>query len=260
MVQLVDRDQWGARSPKGITVLQSRPKGVKIHFVGDRVDPAIVNSHGKCLALAKSIQKHHMDTNLWGDIGYTGLICPHRQLLLGRGPGLLPAANGNGLNSNHYAIMAMVGTSGLVVPPDDMLHGLVDAFHWLRRLPAKEKPCGQEVLGHRDGWDTDCPGEWLYAWIQRGYPRPDGGAPPAPGADMPPWPGRVLEYPPAAVGDDVLTWQKQMRRRGWPITVDGSYGPQSRDIARQFQMEKGLRTSGKVGRDDWEAAWLAPIT
>ncbi|MER6828928.1 N-acetylmuramoyl-L-alanine amidase [Streptosporangium sp. NPDC000563] len=210
--------------------------------------------------MTKTIQKQHMDGNLWADLGYTGLCCPHRQVLVGRGPGVLPAANGKDLNARHYAVMAMVGSSGLVVPPDDMLHGLVDAIEWLRGLPEKQRPCGYEVLGHRDGWATDCPGDWLYEWIQDGWPRPGEATQPSTGVEVPPWPGRILEYPPAAVGEDVRAWQEQMRLRGWRITVDGAYGPQSRDIARQFQREKGLRTDGKVGRDDWDAAWLAPIT
>lgn len=260
MVQLVGRDLWGARSAKGEVLLRERPKGVKIHYMGDRVEPGIARHHSRCLLLAKSIQRHHMETNMWGDLGYTALVCPHRQVLVGRGPGVLPAANGQGLNSGHYAIMAMVGEAGLVVPTDDMLHGLVDAVEWLRGVPAKRMPCGDEVLGHRDGWDTECPGEWLYDWIRRGCPRPGREVTPKPSQPMPPWPGRVFEYPPLTVGEDVRTWQRQMKQRGWPLAVDGAFGEESREVARAFQREKGLRYTGKVGRDDWEAAWLAPVT
>ncbi|MFI9595314.1 hypothetical protein [Nonomuraea sp. NPDC052265] len=79
---------------------------------------------------------------------------------------------------------ALVGASGLVVPPAGMLNGLVDAIEWLRQEGA-----GREVKGHRDGYDTDCPAEWLYGWVQRGHLRP-GQKPPAP----PPF-HRVLHYP-----------------------------------------------------------------
>jgi hypothetical protein len=52
-----------------------------------------------------------------------------------------------------------------------------------------------------------------------------GPAPPAP--VPPPFPGRNLQQPPTMSGNDVTTWQTQMARRGWPLTVDGQYGPSS---------------------------------
>ncbi|WP_203787818.1 peptidoglycan-binding domain-containing protein, partial [Longispora fulva] len=61
-------------------------------------------------------------------------------------------------------------------------------------------------------------------------------------------------------GGDVRTWQQRMSARGWSIGVDGWYGPQSANVARQFQQEKGLVTDGIVGPQTWAAAWTAPIT
>jgi hypothetical protein len=254
MVDLVDRAAWRARDTRGEVVLKARPAGVKIHYVGAHVAPDIVNHHGQCFALVKAIQRQHMDTNLWADIGYNALCCPHRKVFEGRGLHILPAANGKGLNSDHYAICALIGDSGLVEPPPGMLHGLVDAIEWARA----EGGAGREVKGHRDGYDTTCPGDPLYGWIRRGHPRPDDDA--GEPAAAPPWPGRILEDPPVMVGDDVETWQRQMRRRGWGLAVDGRYGPASREVCRMFQREKGLRVSGRVTRETWAAAWTAPIT
>lgn len=69
------------------------------------------------------------------------------------------------------------------------------------------------------------------------------------------------------VRSDVRTWQTQMVVRGWHLSVDGSFGPGSAQVARQFAADKGLRTtsgaldtSGSVGRDAWLAAWITPIT
>ncbi|MFD1937559.1 peptidoglycan-binding protein [Nonomuraea mangrovi] len=141
-----------------------------------------------------------------------------------------------------------------------MLHGLLDARDWLMGLPAQRMPCGGEVLGHCDGYETTCPGEWLYEWIGRGYPRPGGPGSVRPVSPAPAWPGRVLEYPPLMSGDDVRAWGSRWPRRGWRIAVDGRFGPDSREVARAFQREKGRRVTGRVGREDWRAAWLAPIT
>jgi hypothetical protein len=58
----------------------------------------------------------------------------------------------------------------------------------------------------------------------------------------------------------VRPWQQQMKKRGWTISVDGVYGPQSKTVATQFQAEKGLAADGKVGPKTWDATWNAPVT
>lgn len=252
-INLVTRAEWGARDRKGDVPLRLPPLGVKIHYLGQRVDPKIVKDHSRCLALLKAVQADHMDNRRWVDLGYTAAVCPHQEVLVGRGPHVLPAANGEGLNAQHYAVVAMLGDSGLNIAPAPMLHGLVDAIDWLRSEGA-----GNQVKRHRDGYATTCPGPFLSAWVKAGAHRPhtEPFRPPA----GEPWPGRILEYPPLMVGPDVATWQRRMRARGWRLDVDGVFGPRSAAVARAFQREKGLKTSGKVNRTTWEAAWRAPIT
>lgn len=58
----------------------------------------------------------------------------------------------------------------------------------------------------------------------------------------------------------VRRWQARMRERGWRITVDGDYGPQSRQVCLAFQREKRLQIDGVLGPQTWRAAWTAPIT
>ncbi len=167
-VDLVTRAEWGARQPKGTYDRIYSTRGVKVHYTGGRVDPRIVDDHSRCIAAVKSIQSMHMDGNGWMDIGYSAAACPHRKVFVGRGPGHLCAANGPGLNSGHYAVLGLVGNAGLVVPPPGMLHGILDAIEWLRKVGG----AGGEVKGHKDGYPTSCPGPDLYQWIQRGAPRP----------------------------------------------------------------------------------------
>jgi len=152
VVDLITRVEWGARAPKGgYTALRST-RGVKVHYTGGRVDPRILDNHALCASVVRGIQSQHMGTNGWIDIGYTACACPHRRVFVGRGPGHLPAANGPGLNSGHYAVLALVGNSGLVEPNDDMLLGILDAIDWLRA----EGGAGKEIKGHRDGYSTSC--------------------------------------------------------------------------------------------------------
>ncbi|WP_221336056.1 peptidoglycan-binding protein [Thermocatellispora tengchongensis] len=258
-MDFVSRREWGARSPRGSYTALSSTRGVKIHYTGGRVDPAIVDDHDKCVKMVRSIQKSHMDGNGWMDIGYSLVVCPHRKVFEGRGIKHLPAANGPGLNSGHYAVLGLVGSSGLVTPPDGMLHGIVDAIEYLR----DEGDAGREIKGHRDGYATDCPGDKLYSWVKRGAPRPgaqEPSDPEPPSGEAPEWPGRELKYPPVMRGDDVRQWQARMKERGWGIAVDGAYGPRSREVCRSFQREKGLPVTGVVNKATWTAAWEMPVT
>ncbi|MEO3786137.1 peptidoglycan recognition family protein [Actinocorallia sp. B10E7] len=187
-MKLVTRRQWGARSPRSQASYLASTRGVKVHYTGSFVDPRLKDDHGRCAAMARQIQNGHMDGNGWNDVGYSFLVCPHRYVFEGRGLHRLPAANGPGLNTGHYAVLGMVGNKGLVTPTDDMLHGIRDAIEYVRANGG----AGREIKGHRDGYSTDCPGARLYAWVKQGAPRPKGGAEPVP--DKPPAePEDVLE-------------------------------------------------------------------
>ncbi|MCD0450758.1 hypothetical protein LO762_16395 [Actinocorallia sp. API 0066] len=168
-MKLITRAQWGARAPRSAASHLASTRGVKVHYTGSRVDPRLATDHDLCYALVRQIQNGHMDDNGWADIGYSFLCCPHRFVFEGRGLHKLPAANGPGLNSGHYAVLGMVGNSGLVVPNDEMLHGIRDAIEHLRAKGG----AGTEIKGHRDGYATSCPGGPLYAWVKAGAPRPD---------------------------------------------------------------------------------------
>jgi hypothetical protein len=60
--------------------------------------------------------------------------------------------------------------------------------------------------------------------------------------------------------ENVKTWQKKMKDRGWSLGVDGCYGPESEGVCRDFQSEKGLTVDGDVGPKTWEKTWSAPVT
>lgn len=92
--------------------------------------------------------------------------------------------------------------------------------------------------------------------------------PPPPPSPAPKWPGRVFVYTPGQPlvnGADVRTWQARMKARGWRITVDGYYGPQSEGVCRAFQNDSTthrwpLVVDGKVGPLTWAASWERPVS
>ena len=255
-IDLVSRARWGARAPRGSYSTLTSTKGVKVHYTGGRVDPVLLDDHDRCAAAVRGIQRGHMDGNGWMDIGYSMAVCPHRQVFVGRGPRRVPAATGPGLNSDHYAVLGLVGSSGLTQPTDDMLLGILDAIAYLRA----EGGAGKEIKGHRDGYSTSCPGGPLYAWVKRGAPRPGGSTPaPQPVDDDNPVPEYVRELKvtrPMMRGDDVRTWQKGAKRFIPALEADGWYGADSRRAAETIQRTVGMPVTGVVDAETWLLTWV----
>ncbi|WP_035800673.1 peptidoglycan recognition protein family protein [Kitasatospora mediocidica] len=263
-MQFVTRAQWGAPSTTPAADLPSA-QGVKVHWIGG---PYSTPDHSECAAEVRSIRQEHLSnpTEGWVDIAYNLLVCGHGYVFEGRGAGKESGANGDqALNRADYAVCAIVGTDEQ--DSASLLNGLRDAIEYLQQNGA-----GGEILGHRDGYNTDCPGDALYAWVHSGAPRPGGSVPsqpvtppappaPAPAAGYPAWPGEYLRVQTPMLHDgNVQTWQRQMAQRGWSITADGWYGPASASVCRQFQQEKNLGVDGVVGPQTWDAAWTAPVT
>jgi predicted chitinase len=74
----------------------------------------------------------------------------------------------------------------------------------------------------------------------------------------PPYPGYLLKYEPGETltyDENVQQWQQRMKDLGKTIDVDGLYGPQSAQVARDFQQEQGLGVDGIVGPQTWEASF-----
>jgi LysM repeat protein len=177
-MKLVTRADLGW--PASAAPAQTSTKGVKVHYEGSPVSTKLLTDHDACIAEWKAIRKSHLANKVenYSDVAYNYAACPHGYLLEGRGIGHRTGANGNqALNQAHYAIVGLVGSSGLTEPTDAMLSAIRDGIELLRKHGA-----GTEIKGHRDGYATACPGGPLYAWVQKGAPRPGGGSTPPPPA------------------------------------------------------------------------------
>lgn len=172
---MITRSQWGARTPSRPLSYLPSAKGVKVHYTGSMVSVHTLTDHAECIEAVKGIQNGHMNGNGWNDIGYSMIACAH-DFFEGRGVHKLPAANGAGLNSGHYAVLVLVGSSGVVTPSDAHRRQAWRAIDYLRA----NGNAGNEIKGHRDGYSTSCPGEPLYALVKQGFPRPTGSVPTTP--------------------------------------------------------------------------------
>jgi len=158
----VSRAEWGARKPKSAgNSISSHPKGVAVHYEGPKMGS---RDHSKCAALVRSIQDFHMDTRGWADIAYSYPVCEHGYVYEGRGVGKGSAANGTtAANLAYYAVCGLVGKGDNV--PAALTDGIREAIDICRRGGA-----GNEVVGHRDLFATECPGDVLYAFVKAGAP------------------------------------------------------------------------------------------
>jgi hypothetical protein len=226
-MDFVTREAWGALPPRDDLVYVADTEGVKIHYEGVWVPESLAgpDAHGSCAGHMRDLQAAHLadPDEDYSDIAYNAAVCPHGAVFEGRGAHRRTAANGSEtLNTRHYAVLAMVGDSGLVQPTDAMLHGLVDAIEWLR----SDGDAGDDVLGHRDGYATLCPGEPLYAWVQSGAPRPG-----STDDDAEPVIARYqvvingLPYGYGARGDHVTTVGEALVRRGFGAHYSVGPGP-----------------------------------
>jgi hypothetical protein len=160
--------------PNGATPYSRPRRGVKLHYLGTAYAD---RPHDKCDGYVRQIQAQHMDGNGWSDIGYSFVVCTHGYVYEGRGLHRRNSANGNTtLNEQDYAVLLMVGSSGLTKPTNDQLNGARDAIEYCR----EKGPAGTWIGGHRDGYATNCPGDAIYAWVKAGALRPAAPAPAAP--------------------------------------------------------------------------------
>ncbi|MQA94424.1 MAG: peptidoglycan-binding domain-containing protein [Streptosporangiales bacterium] len=249
-MKYVSRSDWGAKYGRGPTNITPQRGGVAIHWEGPKMGTF---PHSSCDDKVRGIERFHVQSNGWDGIAYTLLVCPHGYVFEGRGLGRRTAANGtNDSNQRYYAICALIGKGDAV--PEALLDGMRDGVAYLR-----DHDAGNDVKPHSAFFSTECPGDRLRKWISGGTGGGDGGGGGG-GGKAPAWPGVYLKHPPPTEHSSARTWQSRMRQRGWTISVDGVYGPQSKEVCIKFQREKGLDADGIVGPATWKATWTSPVT
>ncbi|WP_406515589.1 N-acetylmuramoyl-L-alanine amidase [Streptomyces sp. NBC_00873] len=252
-MHLVTRAQWGAKPSKYDLVYIASTRGVKVHYEGAPVPASLADHHDQCAVRMRAIQASHLanKTEGYSDIAYNFVVCPHGYIYEGRGLHKRTAANGNqSLNIAHYSVCGMVGDSGLTQPTDAQLGGIRDAIEHLQ----SQGGAGTEIKGHRDGYATACPGGPLYAWVQRGAPRPQDSTPtPAP---KPPAP-KPYAPPPFPVGlapgksrPSAKELQKALRKAKFLTISDrdlsDTYGPRTQaGVGKFFAAHPQFREKGK---------------
>jgi peptidoglycan hydrolase-like protein with peptidoglycan-binding domain len=286
IMEIISRKSWGARSPQSTvhTTTWSRRTGFVVHHSGADDDQTV-----------KEIQRYHMDSNGWSDIGYNFLVDKKGRIYEGRG-WLGIGAHVAGHNTATIGV-CVIGDYRSELPSTKALQ----AVAWLLKEAERRKGRDLSIFGHRDLGSTACPGGDLYGWVRSkldDYKAPS--TPSKPSTPRPPAgkaaPGPHYDFPlPASHyfgprnGPDksvsgyhdrtfkgrtdnewLKLWAAQLGKRGWDARRggdyltrygnDGKYGPEYEKLVRAFQADQGLTVDGKLGPKTWAAAFENPVT
>jgi hypothetical protein len=182
---IVPRADWGADQvpPRGAPSYGT-VQAAFVHHTVTAVDYAPEESAGIVLGIAR----YHRDSNRWNDIGYNFLVDRYGVIFEGRAGGIEAAvigAQAQGWNSVSTGI-ACLGTFTNIPLDSPAMEALAKLIGWklsLHGVPVQgtvtlESGGGESnryragtlvpferVSGHRDGCETSCPGEQLYAQL-----------------------------------------------------------------------------------------------
>ena len=164
------RAQWGADE----SLRRAAPSygQVQFGFVHHTVSSNSYSS-GQVPAMIRGIYAYHVKAEGWSDIGYNFLIDRFGRTWEGRYGGMDKAVIGaQTLNYNSWSMgVSAIGNFDVAGVPQAMTNAFKRIFAWklnLSGLPATGTVFAndkyfQRVSGHRDGFQTACPGRYLYA-------------------------------------------------------------------------------------------------
>ncbi|CAM3928553.1 hypothetical protein GCM10009799_03390 [Nocardiopsis rhodophaea] len=163
------RRQWRARSARRAAKVMSRgPDRIVVHHTASSNTSDFSKKHAA--ALSRAIQRHHMDTNGWDDIGQQLTISRGGYVMEGRNRVLAAlkrrehVVGAHTANHNEHTIgIENEGTYNSATPPSALMDALADTCAWLcshyRLNPYRA------IVGHRDYNSTSCPGDKLYSML-----------------------------------------------------------------------------------------------
>jgi hypothetical protein len=165
------RKEWGAVAPKQAPrVLDRPPDHIIVHHTASPNTGEITREHA--FGLSRQIQRFHMKTNGWDDIGEQLTISRGGYVMEGRA-GSLQAIARNGLvvgaqslhHNRHTLGIENEGTYLKDDVPGRLWRSLVEVCAWLCRVHDLDPAAA--IVGHRDYNSTDCPGDALYQRLPR---------------------------------------------------------------------------------------------
>ncbi|GLV60150.1 hypothetical protein KDH_69730 [Dictyobacter sp. S3.2.2.5] len=250
---IIGCDTWGARPPsQPVTVLNIKSKEIIIHHTEfpNTTDYSLQQAY----KLAHEIQDLHMDTNGWIDTGQHFTVTRGGYILEGRHRSLEALQNGNehivsahcpGMNSEAIGI-ENEGTYFTETPPDALLDSLEDLCVYICQQYDLN---ANNIFGHWDFRDTDCPGIKFYSMLPAFRRRVA-------------WRLKQLQSIPERTWPDqrkltsgivVQTIQQLLNNKGYTLNVSSYFDADTDTVVRQFQADHQIPVDGHVNNQTWEA-------
>src|SRR5450631_246348 len=231
-------------------------------------------------AMIRGIYYYHSITLGWGDIGYNFLIDRFGRTWEGRYGGVSrPTIGAQTYKYNSVSMgVSAIGNFAIAPVPQAMTNAFKRIFAWkfsLAGIPANGNVPGvatqswssakyfQRISGHRDGFQTDCPGQYLYnklpeiragAAALMAAPKPalNPAPTPAPKPSVAPWAvTRYTGYKAVVVQQGSRGAAVVVLQRALKATPDGSFGPKTRAALVAFQTQQHLARNGVANRPVW---------
>lgn len=210
-MQIITRSNWQAGEPKHVT---RRGWSVIDHFI-------VHHSTGATLGADQSddwmrnIQKYHMDTLGWADIGYNVSVDHYGQKFEGRGF-LVVGAHCPDFNTRSVGVVYL--GDGRYVFSEEAKRAIREIYEYCNQQ------AGRTLIPsyHSKHRPTACPGDLPRAWVEAGMPVSD-----APSAPAPPPPRPALPPPEESERDRIRQLQRFIGTRD-----DGIWGPNTEAACR----------------------------
>lgn len=163
--QLIRRSTWGARPGKRDEMNTSgdRYTRITVHHSADTLTPNLDGSLGSSSDALRRLQRYHMTTEGYGDLGYHFMIDPTGRLFEGREL-TWQGAHAGDFNKNKGNIgICLLGNFDTTRPTRAALRTLENTLGNLRTQYSISK---QRVYGHQELKSTRCPGTHMMRWLK----------------------------------------------------------------------------------------------
>jgi peptidoglycan hydrolase-like protein with peptidoglycan-binding domain len=254
---VISAKDWGAVPPKEWPE-ETRPQFVIIHHTATPNPPNDLSSGTDQGAreFAQSLQSAHMNGFGWNDSGHNFLNTTGGFLLEGRQGSLDAVKRGRCVRSAH------AGTDKANESPGIENEGTFTTYQmraqqWNSLVELCASICSScnidpnNIKGHRDFIETQCPGDWLYSQLPRlrnDVRKRLGTLSPA---------DESLRE--GATGAKVTQLQQLLKANGFNVgPIDGTFGSGTVQAVISFQKYKGLVADGVVGPATWQALNAKP--
>jgi hypothetical protein len=167
---IVPRSQWAPDLPWN---WDACPGGPEYTYVANAIVHHTVNSNnygpGDSVGIMRGIWAYHVQSLGYCDVAYNFFIDNYGVAYEGRLGGIDQAVLGaHSLNWNTGTTgIAIVGTFSDVLPSDAALTTLQDVIRWKFKIHGVDPFAvdNAHILGHRDTYATECPGQALYDYL-----------------------------------------------------------------------------------------------